>query len=141
MTQDAIRTRIEQFTRELEALVREAAIEAVTGALGGAAVARPRSAAIAKPVAKAAAAAVAPVTSAKLSFKRKKGSKRSPEQLAAIDAAILAYVKTNPGQGNEHMGKALGVPTNDLKLRVLGLVGNKKLKKTGLKRATKYFPV
>lgn len=139
MSQDAIRARIEQFTRELEALVRVAAIDAVTEALGGSPVARARAAAVSTATTKP--APVAAPGHAKLSFKRKIGSKRSPEQLAAIDAAILASVKAHPGKGVEFMGKALGVATDDLKLRVLGLVGAKKIKKTGVKRATRYFPI
>jgi hypothetical protein len=144
MTQDAIRARIEQFTTELEALVRAAAIDAVTNALGGGAApapTRPTSTPKAAPKPTTVAAPAAPASSAKISFSRKKGSKRTPEQLAAIDAAILASVKASPGNGIEHMGKALGVPTDDLKLRVLGLVESKQIKKTGVKRATKYFPV
>ncbi len=138
MIQDAIRVRIEKFTSELEALVRAAAIDAVTQALGGTSTARAHitSAPKVTPMTVAPAATV----SAKLSFKRKKGAKRSPEQLVAIDTAILASVKSHPGNGIEFMGKTLGVPTDDLKLRVLGLVEAKRLKKTGVKRATKYFP-
>jgi hypothetical protein len=142
MIQDAIRDRIDQFTSELAALVRQAAIESVTNALGGGTSVRTQVASALKAAPKAAApsTSASPVSS-KLSLKRKKGSKRSPEQLAAIDAAILASVKAHPGNGIEYMGKTLGLPTDDLKLRVLGLVETKKIKKTGVKRATKYFPV
>ncbi|MFO0680511.1 MAG: hypothetical protein U0234_00605 [Sandaracinus sp.] len=132
---DQIRRRIEAFSQELEALVRSAAIEAVRTSLGGA------SAPAAQPVARAASSVrQTPSTKAPLTFKRKKGAKRTPEQLAKIDDAILGFVKTNPGQGVEHMAKSLGVSSNDLKLRVSLLLDGKKIKKTGVKRATKYFP-
>jgi len=146
MVQDVIRSRIAAFTRELEELVRAAAIDAVSRALGSGTATRAPSMATARPSAPAARPrAAAPTTTAaapgKLAFKRKKGSKRTPEQLAQIDAAIVTFVKANPGQGIEKIGKGLGVPTDDLKLRMLGLLGAKKLKKTGVKRATKYFAV
>lgn len=142
MTQDAIRTRIEEFAVELEKLVRAAAVDAVRQALGGGApqpapraiVRQPVRAAAARP---AAPAAAAPATN--LAFKRKKGAKRSPEQLAQLDAAAVAFVKDNPGKGVEHMAKGLGVPSNDLKSRIALLIDAKKLRKTGHKRATKYF--
>jgi hypothetical protein len=125
--------RIESFV--LQMLVRTAAIDAVVTALGqNGPTARPP-----RPARPPAAAPATKATAGNLAFKRRKGGKRSPEQLAKIDDAIVSFVKASPGQGVEAMGKALGVPTNDLKLRVLGLVGSKKIKKTGVKRATKYF--
>ena len=112
MASDVIATRIESFVKELEALVRAAAIDAVTQALGGGVGTRPSTSASVVRRAptttapKKAPATTAPTgsTTAKLSFKRKKGSKRSPEQLAAIDAAILAGVKSHPGNGIEFLG-------------------------------------
>ena len=132
---DQIHARIEAFSRELEELVRTTAIDAVRTSLGDGRPTAPRPTpkpTTAKPTATSAARTP-------LSFKRKKGAKRSPEQLAAIDSAIVGYVKSNAGKRIEDMGKSLGVPTNDLKLRVALLVQKKALRKTGVKRATKYF--
>lgn len=137
MNEDRIRARIEEFTRELEGLVRAAAIEAVSAALGQRG-AGPRPAAStrsARPLAPA-----APAARGKLAVARTKGAKRTPEQLARIDGAIVSFVRASPGEGVERMGKALAVPTRDLKARVLRLLAAGKIKKTGLKRATKYFP-
>ena len=142
MIQDAIRDRIEQFTSELEALVRHAAVESVTNALGGGTSVRTQVASAFKAAPKAAAAPTsASPTSTKLSFKRGKGGKRTPEQLAQIDASVLEYVKANPGNGVEHMAKTMGVASKDVASRVLLLIQGKKIRKTGQKRATKYFPV
>jgi len=147
MIQDAIRDRIEQFTSELAVLVRQAAIESVTNALGGGASVRTQVASAFKAGPKTAAAPTsAGSTSAgtaapKLAFKRGKGGKRTPEQLAQIDASVLEYVKANPGNGVEHMAKTMGVASKDVASRVLLLIQGKKIRKTGQKRATKYFPV
>lgn len=138
-----IQARIQAFAVELEALVRAAAIEAVATSLGAAAGAPPARHQPSAGVRTRPAPGAPPPTStaghAALSFKRKKGKKRTPEQLAKIDGAIVGFVKENPGQGVEHMAKALGVPSNDIKLRVSLLLDGRKLKKTGVKRATKYF--
>jgi hypothetical protein len=150
MIQSEITARIQQFTNELEALVRSAALEAVRQALGERPAApartarpatapvrgpgRPRKAVSAKPAAPAAAA-----PAGKLPRITKKGGKRTPEQLAKIDSAIQGFVKSSPGKGVEAMAKSLGVPSKDLKLRIARLIDDKKLKKTGQKRATKYF--
>jgi hypothetical protein len=142
MIQDAIRDRIEQFTSELEALVRQAAIESVTNALGGGAAVRTQVASAFKATPKAAVTSTSAGTMApKLAFKRGKGGKRTPEQLAQIDASVLGFVKANPGNGVEHMAKTMGVASKDVASRVLLLIHGKKIRKTGQKRATKYFPV
>jgi hypothetical protein len=126
-----IQDSINAFAVELEALVREAAIDAITNSLGSGPSA---------PRARTRISAGTPIgANTAVSFKRKKGEKRTPEQLAHIDAAIVAFVKANSGKGVEHMAKALGVPSKDLKLRVPLLLSSRKLKKTGVKRATKYF--
>jgi hypothetical protein len=131
--QQQIHARIEAFATELEALVRRAAIEAVTSSLdsGG-------STRTSRPSGAASGRATATIGSA-ISFERKKGAKRTPEQLGQLDAAIVAFVKSQPGNGVERMAKGLGVPSKDLKPRVAILVDGRKLKKTGVKRATKYF--
>jgi hypothetical protein len=147
MIQSEITARINAFTNELEALVRSAALDAVRKALGNGpspAAARPASAPRRGPgrprkTAVAPAAPAQAATAGKLPTKPKKGGKRTPEQLAKIDEAIRGYVKTSPGKGVEAMAKSLGLPSKDLKGRISLLVDAKKLKKTGQKRATKYF--
>ena len=149
MSQSEITARIEQFTKELEALVRSAALDAVRQALGSGPTTIPRTAQPSsaprrgpgrpRKIAAAPVAAPAAAPAAKLAPRPKKGGKRTPEQLAKTDEAIRGFVKTHPGTGVELMAKTLGVPSKDLKLRIKLLVTGKKLRKTGQKRATKYF--
>jgi predicted component of type VI protein secretion system len=162
ITRDEIRARIDAFAAELTALVQKAALESVVSALGGAA---PKAAAAKAPVAKPAPAASrgpasapkkaapaakpaakAPAAKPGLPLKpptraaRPPGAKRPPEELAATTAKLGAYIAKNPGLGIEAIGKALAIPTKDLALPVKKLLSSGKIKVTGEKRATRYFP-
>jgi hypothetical protein len=128
---DQISQRIQAFAKELEALVRQAAIDAVTASLGGTAV---RTAA---PAVKPAAAKAAPAARKAISGG---GGKRPPELLAEHVAKAAEWIKGNPGHGVEDMAKALGLDTKDLALPIQKLLANKTISRRGVKRATKYFP-
>ena len=52
---------------------------------------------------------------------------------------LLTYVRSNPGEGLESIGKGLGLPTKELKLPVQKLLASKSVRTTGQKRGTKYF--
>ena len=65
--------------------------------------------------------------------------RRSPEDLAKLQASILAAVKAKPGQRLEELGRAMKTDTGVLKRPVAMLVASKKLKTQGKKRGTKYF--
>jgi hypothetical protein len=133
---DQIRTRITAFAAELEALVRAAAVESVRNALGGSAHTTVHTPAVvhapsnltAKPAGRPA------------SRKSGGGGKRDPKVLAATVERAAEWVKANPGKGVEAMSAALKVSTKDLALPVIKLLDSKRIKKTGVKRATKYFP-
>ncbi len=161
ITKDEIRARIDAFAADLTALVQKAALESVMTALGGvaptvavAAKAAPAKAAAPKAAPKKAAPVkAAPVKAAPpraekpaLPLKpptraaRPVGAKRPPEELAATVAKLGAYVAKNPGLGIEAIGKALATPTKDLALPVKKLLATGKIKVTGEKRATRYFP-
>lgn len=118
-----IRARVEAFVEELTVLVRKAALEAVSGALGG------RSAASPKP--KAAPKAARPG--------RSKGQKRSSGELEKLTASISAYVAQNPGSGAREIARELGVTTKDLVLPIKKLMTDSVLSSKGQKRATKYY--
>jgi len=130
-----IQARIRAFTNELEQLVRQAAIAAVTDSLGGPA------ASGARPVARASnghvAASSAPTAPAR--GRAKSGGKRDPKVIAALVTRVGDYVKAHPGQGVEAIAKALSVSTHDITLPVTKLLAAKAIKKKGQKRATKYF--
>jgi hypothetical protein len=130
--QDQIQSRIQAFARELETLVRQAAIDAVAHSLGGAAARVPAS--NGRP-----AAAVATPRGRK-SKSKGPGGKRDPKVLAALTVKVGEWVKENPGKGVEDMGKALSKGTGELALPIAKLLAAKTIKKKGVKRATKYFP-
>jgi len=70
---------------------------------------------------------------------RGKRVRRSPEDLAKLQADVFAAVKSKQGQRLKEIGKALKTDTAELKRPVAMLVEAKKLKTTGAKRGTKYF--
>jgi hypothetical protein len=73
--------------------------------------------------------------------RRREGAliRRSPEDLAKIQASVLAQVKAKAGQRLEEIGRALKTDTSALKRPVAMLLAANKLKITGAKRGTKYF--
>jgi hypothetical protein len=165
---DEIRAKTEAFASDLAVLVRRVALESVSAALGGAAVAspalvpvergrgRPRKVVSAAPVAKAPAAKApaAPARSAAkggasskaavskkpAAAKRPSGAKRPPGELAKLTEKLGEYIKAHPGLRIEPIGKALAVPTKELNLPVKKLIASKKIRSQGQKRATEYFP-
>lgn len=131
--QQEIQTRIAGFAAELEELVRRAAIAAVSDALGQ----RPARTKQTSPRASSSAtAAVAPATPTR---KRRTGGKRDPKAIDALTERTASFIRANAGKRVEEIGKALNTPTKELALPIIRLLGNKTIKKTGQKRATKYF--
>ncbi len=131
MNSDAqLRARIDAFVADLSTLVRRAALEAVAGALGSPAPA-PAKRGPGRPPKAAPSAAPAP--------RRGKRAKRTPEDVAKMGEAVVAYVAKQPGQSVEQIGKALGVKTKELALPIIRMVEAKKLKTKGQKRGTRYF--
>lgn len=123
-----VRAHIDSFVQELSTLVRHAAIESIQAALGAApAVARGRR----RPRGARNAAPTAP--------SRRKGGKRTPEDVAKAAELVLGYVKANAGQRLEQMARGLKMTTNDLKLPVAKLMEARKLSTKGQKRGMKYF--
>ena len=159
---DEIHAQIEAFAANLTALVRRAALDAVTSAIGGAPAAaahraparRGRPKKVAAPAAAPAKAAKAPAAPAKggkaapaakaavskKAPKRVAGEKRPPAELAKLVDKLHDFIKAHPGQRMEAIGKALGTPTKDLNLPVKKLIAAKRLRVKGQKRATEYFP-
>src|SRR5262245_60724423 len=113
-----IRSRVEAFVEELTAMIRASALDLVNEALGEGG---------SRPGRRAGAggrrAAVAAVTSGR----RSKGAKRDPKMLAALTDKLGDFIKKNPGQRIEQIGKALGTPTKDLALPVKKLIAAKKI--------------
>ena len=72
--------------------------------------------------------------------RRGAGQKRPPAELARTVERLLAAIKAKPGQGMEALGAGLGLVTRELALPAKKLLAAKKVRTTGAKRATKYFP-
>ena len=125
-----IQSRISAFLGELSLLVKRQALEAVHEALGEA----------------AAPARRGPGRPRKVTIRRGrkpramgKRVRRSPEDLAKLQASVLAQVRSKAGQRLEEIGRALKTDTAVLKRPVAMLLAARKLKTTGAKRGTKYF--
>lgn len=124
MTTPKIQSIIENFVAELSAALTEASHAAISQALGGAG---------GVPVAKVRA------TRTSRAPARRKGGKRSPEELEQLTRSLLAHIKKTPGLRIEQIGAALGATTKDLALPAKKLIGEKAVKTKGQKRATTYF--
>ncbi len=120
-----IRDRIEAFVSELNELVRQAALDAVSDALrsGGAATLRRGAVSDRSPRAGL----------------RRGGGKRTPDEIDATAAHVLAYVERSPGQGVEQMARDLDISTRELTLPIKKLLADGRISTKGHKRATKYF--
>ncbi len=147
-----LKSRVDSFVAELSALVRKAALEAVSNALkgdGGAAPGVAKAAGkkrgpapvAAAPVAAPKAAAKAPkaAPAATAASKRKAGQKRSPDEIAKTTDKLLTYITKNSGQRIEEIAKGVGNSTKELTLPVKKLLNDKKITAKGEKRATRYF--
>lgn len=123
--QSEIRDLVESFATELEALVRRAALEQLHSALGG-------SVANGRKTRGAGRKASAP---------RRAGrrGKRSTGQVDAFAAKILEFVKKNPGLRGEQLSAAMKTDTKNLRLPMLKLIGDKKVKTKGQRRGMMYY--
>ncbi len=131
-----IRERINTFLGELSQLVREAALEAVQDALGGAN--RPSNSS--RRASTTNAPAAHSVSTARKAARRKgKRLRRSSSDLEQMGQRILDHVKSNPGCRMEEISAALGERTYDLRRPLEMLKDEKKFKTTGQKRATQYY--
>lgn len=117
--QNQVNARVEDFVAEITELARQAAYEALTSALEHG-----------QPM---------PGRGAVAAFRRR-GGKRTPEELASMSASFLDYVTKNPGERMEHIAQQLGYSTPELNLPVKKLVSAGKLHLEGQKRATRYYP-
>ena len=158
-----IRAKTDAFVSTLTALIRRAALESVSAALGGAATVaaqapavvkrgrgRPRKVVPAAPVkahpavkaapAAKAAPAKATVSRKPVAAKRPFGAKRPPGELVKLTERLGEYIKSHPGLRIEPIGVALAAPTKELSLPITKLLAAKKIRAEGQKRATEYYP-
>jgi hypothetical protein len=122
-----LRDAVEAFVAQLKGIFQQLAFEKLQTALGDDAAPQVRRRG-------RASASARPATS-----RRRKGGKRTPEELDALVKSLLTHVRKNPGQRIEQIGAALGTSTKELALPAKKLIAEKQLKTQGQKRATKYF--
>ena len=126
---DTIRSALDAFVEDLSNLIQQAALESVELALASASAIpgrRGRGARQAAPV------------FASLG-NRKKGAKRTAEELDQLIKRLHGYIAKNPGQRIEQIAQGLDISTKELNLPAKKLIGDKKLSTKGQKRATTYF--
>ena len=125
---DQIAKLVNEFVAQVSALARQAAMETLQGALGGAfaggGVRRGRP----------------PAVAALGGGRRPKGAKRPADEIERTKERLYEFIKGNPGQRVEQINKALGTTTKDLTLPLKKLIADKAVKTEGEKRATAYFP-
>jgi hypothetical protein len=73
------------------------------------------------------------------SASRRKGEKRTAEELDGLAEQFLAYVQGNPGLRIEQINKQLGTTTKDLQLPIRKMIADGAVKAKGEKRSTQYF--
>jgi hypothetical protein len=141
-----IRARIESFTTELTELVKQAAVETVQDALGGAAAparrrgpGRPRKAKAARRKPGRRPGRPRSTKATKATTRSGKRIRRSTEDLEALAGKVLAHVKANAGHRLEQISAGLKIVSKELKRPVATLVATKKLRTEGQKRGTRYY--
>lgn len=122
--QRQINQRIEAFVAEITELARQHAIDSISRALEATQGGRPAG----RPAKKNGARRVA------------RGGKRSPDQVQQDADRLLAHVIANPGARAEEIAAEMGMTTKEIALPMRKLVGSKKVKTEGQKRATRYYP-
>ena len=127
-----IRASIESFVAELNALVRQAAVDAVQGALGGNSDSNPRGS-------KRNPRVAAQTPTPRRRVRRGRRVKRSPKTLARLQSRLLDEISRKPGQRIEAISRSMGVSTKDLNLPIKKLLESNRIQKRGEKRATEYY--
>lgn len=133
-TNVAIESLIADFTSRLSIALRYSALEQVISALGADAPnrgakrrGRPLGSKNAMPGAKAVKVTRGP-----------RGGRRSTEEKAKMANAILAHVKSNPGQLGTGIANAVGTDVNTMRPVMKTLIASKKIKTHGQRRGMTY---
>lgn len=68
-------------------------------------------------------------------------SPRSTEEIAALEAQVLAAVRSNPGQPLSALAPEIGAKPKELRVPIVRLKTKKQIKLVGQGQSTCYFPV
>lgn len=121
---------VDEFVSQLSVLVHQSALDVVREALGDSPAPAKRKGPGRPAKAKTAAAP------------RRKASKRgrrSADEVEALGTVVMTHVRSNAGQRLEEMGRALAMPTKELKRPIAKLLEAGALRTEGQRRGTKYF--
>jgi hypothetical protein len=69
---------------------------------------------------------------------RRKGGRRSPEELQELATGVLGYIRKNPGQRAEQIAAGMSTTTKELARPISMLLADKAVKTQGVKRGTTY---
>jgi hypothetical protein len=116
---------VSAFIKDVASAVRASTIEALEQAL------QPSSEARAKPIS---------TTPAKSTPARGRLHRRNKDAIAAMKGRLLAAIASKPGMRSEELRARLRIDRRELVLPLRNLVAERRVKTTGAKRATKYFP-
>jgi hypothetical protein len=129
--QQSIEQQVGVFVHNVNALVRQAAIEALEQAI------------------------VVPTPRAEAKPQRRRGKKgrgvgkhrgkpappRDPADLAALTERLYQTIASQPGETMEVLAPVVGCPAPDLRVSIGHLVERGRVKKAGQRRSTRYFPM
>ena len=127
---DQIRSSVDQFVAQLTQLVRRAALDSVSEALGGQAPAAPARPGPGRPKGSGRPRKAA----------RGRGGRRSSSDVGETAERLHAHVSSNPGQSITQIAAALGASSKELRLPVQKLLGDGKVHTKGQRRGTRYYP-
>ncbi len=135
-TDHQIRSRIEAFVDEISELIRMAALGSVHAALAGKIGFTPLTLPRGRPrkAVKAAKRGKAPRS------KSGKRVRRSSESVHELAAKVQAAVRSGPGRRLGEIAKQLGMDAKEIRRPAQVLVAERKLKTTGRRGGTRYFP-
>jgi hypothetical protein len=133
----------EEFAQRVFEVIRTAFIDELSNVnLSGGAAPAPRARAAApksEAAVKAPKGKLAPKAAPKAAPKPVRLERRSSESIAKALEGIAALLSEQPGIGSEQIQKTLGFARNEIARPIAIGIANGVLRKTGAKRATKYF--
>ena len=127
-----LRTLVDDFTNSLTLAVRRSVLEHVVAAMGGGDIPIPYRA-------KISGAKKRGPGRPRAAAKAARGGKRSPEQVEAMGAKLLSYVKAKPGQRADQIARVFHSEVKTIRLPMQRLLATKKLKTKGQRRGMTYF--
>lgn len=125
----AISTLVSEFASQIEALVRQQALDHVNTALGNLGAAGPVRRGPGRPR-----------KAGRKPGRPAKRGRRDSGDMDAMQDKLLSHVKANPGQRGEQIAAALGSDVGTIRLPMKKLIAARKVTTKGERRGMMYFP-